>query len=124
MFVVPQYTTDMGVIIGYVKIDIAFVGKDLRSLRRVNDLSPVAQIIPASLASLLKKMNSSCETDIYPRFAILTLQDDRELKLPYPFQPGSTDWQIFWNDLLANPQIISARGIGESLTDSFLKRLP
>jgi hypothetical protein len=122
-FIAPQYITDLGTLVPYVKMDIAFIGEDLRSLRRVSDLSSISTIIPASLTSLLRQMNLSCEVDIFPRFAILNLQGDRRLKLSYPFQPGSADWQIFWNDLLANPQIISTQGIGETLTNSFLKRL-
>lgn len=123
MFVIPQYFTDLGSVLGYLKMDIAFVGEDLRSLKQIHDLTSIAEIIPASLADSLRKMNSSCKADILPRFAILSLQDGRRLKLSYPFQPGSTDWQVFWNNLLANPQIILAKGTGETLTNSFLKRI-
>jgi hypothetical protein len=124
MLVAPRYTTDLGFAVGYIKMDVAFVGEDLRSLKRVSDLSSIETIVPASLASFLRQMNSSCETGVSPRFAILTLQGDRRLKLPYPFQAGSADWQIFWNDLLSNPQILSTQGVGETLTNPFLKRLP
>lgn len=124
MFVTRQYTTDIGIILGYLKMEIALiVGEDMRSRRQIRDLSSIEEIIPASLSSLLVKMNSSCEADILPRFAILNLEDDRRLKLSYPFQPGSTDWQIFWNDLLANPQILLAKGTGETITNSFLNRI-
>lgn len=123
MFVIPQYFTDLGGVLGYVKMDIAFIGEDLHSLKQIHDLTSIEGIIPASLAGLLRKMNSSCETDILPRFAILSLQGGRRLKLSYPFQPGSTDWQVFWNNLLANPQIILAKGTGETLTNSFLNRI-
>lgn len=123
MFVIPQYFTDLGIVLGYLKMDIAFVGEDLRPSKQIHDLSSIVEVIPVSLAGLLRRMNSSCETDILPRFAILSLQDGRRLKLSYPFQPGSTDWQVFWNNLLANPQIILAKGTGETLTNSFLKRI-
>ena len=123
MFIIPQYISDVGRIVPYLRADIAFVGEDLRSLKQIHDLNSIVEIIPPSLAGLLRKMNSSCETDILPRFAILSLQDGRRLKLSYPFQPGSTDWQVFWNNLLANPQIILAKGTGETLTNSFLKRI-
>lgn len=122
MFVVPQYFTDFGSSIPYLKMDIAYVGEDLRSLRQINNLESIAAILPNSLANLLQKFRQSCPAEISPRYAILSLQSG-QLKISYPFQPGSTEWQIFWNDLLANPLIFSAKGVGESVPNSFLRRL-
>jgi hypothetical protein len=123
MFVSPRYITDFGLVLGYLKMDIAFVKEDLRSLRQIKNLSEITGIIPPLLESSLLKINHSCQSYVSPRFALINLQDDRQIKLSYPFQPGSSDWQIFWNDLLANPQIILAKGTGESASNSFLKKL-
>jgi hypothetical protein len=121
VIVVVTYVSDLGIVSPYLKMDIAFLGENLT---KVNDLAQIADIAPANLLQELKKTNfSSCEAGISPRFAILNFRDGRQLKLPYPFRPGSLDWQIFWNDLLANPQVISARGVGETLTNPLLKRL-
>ncbi len=124
MLVVPQYFTDIGVVIPYLTMEIAYVGNDLRSLQRVRTLQSIPPgIIPDSLVNLLQQFNQSCLSEILPRYAVLTLGDGRELKISYPFKPGASDWQIFWNDLLANPQIIFAKGFGESVSNSLLRRL-
>jgi hypothetical protein len=124
MFVVRQYFTDFGNPIPYLKMDIAYIGNDLRSLQQIRNLELISNVLPISLATSLQRFSQSCLAEVSPRYAILSLQNGQRIKLSYPFQPGTPEWQIFWNDLLANPQIISARGVGEILTNSFLKRLP
>lgn len=127
MFVTRQYMTDFGIALGYLRMEIAFVGADFRSLRQVKNLSEIAGIIPASLESQLLMLNHPCKLDsIVPRYAILncTLQgQSRKIKLAYPFQPSTPEWQTFWNELLANPLIFSTQGVGESISDSFLRRI-
>lgn len=124
MLVVPQYFTDIGVVIPYLTMEIAYVGNDLRSLQRIRNLQSIPPgIIPDSLVNLLQQFNQSCLSEVLPRYAVLTLGDGQELKISYPFKPGTSDWQIFWNNLLANSQIIFAKGFGESVSNSLLRRL-
>lgn len=127
MFVTRQYVTDFGIALGYLKMEIAFVGADFRSLRQVKNLSEIAGIIPASLESQLLKFNHPCKSDsVTPRYAILNCNlqgQSRKIKLAYPFQPSTPEWQTFWNELLANSLILSSQGVGESISDFFLRRI-
>ena len=124
MLVVPQYFTDIGAVAPYLTMQIAYVGDDLRSLQQIRSLGAIPSgIIPNSLVDLLREFKQSCFSEVSPRYVVLTLGDGRRLKISYPFKPGTPDWQIFWNDLLANPQIISAKGFGESVSNSLLRRL-
>ena len=121
MITVVAYISDLGLATPYLKMDITFLGENRT---KVKDLTQIADIAPTNLLQELRGTNfSSCDASLLPRFAVLTLADGRQLKLPYPFQPGTSDWQIFWNDLLANPQIIFAKGFGESVSNSLLRRL-
>lgn len=124
MLVVSQYFTDIGVVVPYLTMEIAYVGNDLRSLQQIKSLGAIPSgIIPNSLADLLREFKQSCFSEVSPRYALLTFGDGRRLKISYPFKPGTPDWQIFWNHLLANPQIIFAKGFGESVSNSLLRRL-
>ncbi|MEG4371641.1 hypothetical protein QUB29_19485 [Microcoleus sp. B4b_D2] len=124
MLVVSQYFTDVGVVVPYLSMEIAYLDNNLRPLQRIKTLNPLPiDIIPGSLLGLLQQFNRLCLAEVLPRYAVLTLEDGQKIKVSYPFRPGSTGWQIFWNDLLANPLIISAQGIGESISDPFLKRV-
>lgn len=124
MFVAPQYLTDVGRIAPYLKMDIAFVGGDLRSIQQINDLSVIAGVLPALLALSLQQFRHPCpESDILPRFAVLTLQNGQRLKVSYPFRPDTSEWYQFWQNLKTNPLIVSAQGVGETLSNSFLRRL-
>lgn len=124
MLVIPQYFTDVGLVVPYLTMEVAYVGNDLRSLQQIRSLEAIPfGIIPSSLAGLLQEFRQSCLAEISPRYAVLILENGRKLKISYPFKPGTLDWQVFWNDLLANPQVIFARGFGESLSNSFLRRL-
>lgn len=124
MLVVPQYFTDIGLVVPYLTMEVAYVGDDLLSLQQIRSLEAIPSgIIPNSLASLLQQFRQSCLAEVSPRYAVLTLGNGRKLKISYPFKPGTSDWQVFWNDLLANPQIIFTKGFGESVSNSFLRRL-
>lgn len=124
MLVVPQYFTDIGVVVPYLRMEIAYVGNDLRSLQQIRSLGAIPSgTIPSSLIDLLREFKQSCFSEVLPRYAVLTLGDGRRLKISYPFKPGTPDWQIFWNNLLANPQIILVKGFGETVSNSLLRRL-
>ena len=124
MFVTPQYFTDLGISLGYLQMDIAFIGENIRSLTQIKDLNEVEGLIPISLESQLLRFNSPCKSiEVIPRFLILSLQgESQRVKLAYPFRPNTLEWQVFWNDILSNSRIISVQGIGESLSSSFLRR--
>ncbi|MEG4328077.1 hypothetical protein [Microcoleus sp. herbarium5] len=127
MFVAPQYLTDLGFTLGYLKMDVAFVGEDLRSLKQIRDLSELSGVIPALLEPQLLKFNHPCRlVGIIPRFSILTVRlqgENQRIKLAYPFRANTSEWQMYWNDILSNPLIMSAQSIGESISDPFLKRV-
>ena len=124
MLVVPQYFTDIGVVVPYLKMEIAYVGNDFRSLQQIGSLKAIPSgIIPNSLVDLLQEFKQSCFSEVSPRYAVLSFRNGRRFKISYPFKPGTPDWQVFWNDLLANPQITFAKGFGESVSDSLLRRL-
>jgi len=124
MLVVPQYFTDIGVVVPYLRMEIAYVGNDLRSLQQIRSFGAIPSgILPNSLIDLLREFKQSCFSEVLPRYAVLMLGDGRRLKISYPFKPSTPDWQIFWNDLLANPQIILVKGFGESVSNSLLRRL-
>ncbi len=128
MFVTRQYVTDFGTALGYLKMEIAFVGADFRSLRQVKNLSEIAGIVPVSLESQLLRFNHPCckSDSVTPRYAILNCDlqgQGRKIKLAYPFQPSTPEWQTFWNELLANSLILSSQGVGESISDPFLRRI-
>lgn len=123
MAFISQYITDVGRVVPYLRMDLAFVGNDLRSLERINDLSVIAGVLPPSLDTSLQWFRHPCPSEILPRFAIISLQDGQRLKLPYPFRPDTSEWYQFWQELQSNPLIVSAKGIGETLPNSFLRRL-
>ncbi|MEG4419384.1 hypothetical protein QUA70_12345 [Microcoleus sp. LAD1_D5] len=124
MFVAPQYFTDLGVVLGYLQMDVAFVGENIRSVRQIKDLNEIEGLIPQSLKPQLLSFNHSCKSlDISPRFLLITPKtESQRVKISYPFRPNSTEWNVFWGEVRSNPQIISVRGIGETLSNSFLKR--
>lgn len=124
MLVVPQYFTDIGVVVPYLAMEIAYIDNNLRSLQQVKTLNSLPfDIIPSSLLGLLQQFNRSCLAEVLPRYTVLTLEDGQKIKVSYPFRPNTSNWQIFWNDLLANPKIISVEGFGESVSNSLLRRL-
>ncbi|MDF0553872.1 hypothetical protein [Kamptonema sp. UHCC 0994] len=123
MAFISQYITDVGRVVPYLRMEPAFIGNDLRSLERINDLSVIAGVLPPSLDTSLQWFRHPCPSDILPRFAIISLQDGQRLKLPYPFRPDTSEWYQFWQELQSNPLIVSAKGIGETLPNSFLRRL-
>ncbi len=122
-FITPKYVTDGGRTIAYLKMDLAFIGNDLRSLDQIKDLSFIAGVIPPSLNISLQWFRHPCPSEVLPRFAILILQDGQRLKLPYPFRPDSPEWYQFWQELNSNSLIVSVRGVGETLPNTFLRRL-
>jgi hypothetical protein len=116
-----QYTTDTGRIFPFLAIKV-FTGADLKE--RINNVLSLDVMPEVLRVSLIDAKFRHCPPEFLPRFAIITRRnEEQKLKISYPFQPGTPNWQIFWNDLLANPLIISAKGVGESIPNSFLKRI-
>jgi len=50
---------------------------------------------------------------IRPREALLLDTSGEEYRIQYPFQPGSSEWLDFWDEINQNPGIIASQNIGE-----------
>jgi len=119
---VAQYVTDGGRVLPYLRMEIAFIDNDLRSLDRINDLNIVTGILPPVLASSLQQFSQPCPYDILPRFVILGLQQGQLIKLAYPFRPSTPEWYQFWQDLNTSLSIVDIQGFGEVCNDKHLRK--
>lgn len=78
--------------------------------------------IPQSLKSLLKPASLGyCALPVTPRRVNLTMTEGGIFSIEYPFVAFLPDWEIFWQELQQNSDIVKLEGIGESISDNFLR---
>lgn len=80
-------------------------------------------LIPSNYLPFLSNTRSkNCKLPVTPRYALITLTDGGEqLKIEYPFPGDTPDWYQFWQELYANPLIVSSVGVGEVLKGQSLR---
>jgi hypothetical protein len=113
MLVCENYFTDTGRAIAFQRLEPAFL-EDSGSIK-IMEIEDITAILPSIL--FFQKFKHPCPSpDIVPRFAILNLQSNQRLKIPYPWRPDTTEWYQFWQYLRVNPLIISVQGVGETFS--------
>jgi hypothetical protein len=117
VYVAKNYETDNGFTLTYsVALYIGRNGQYSQNI--VSDY-----LLPVSLLSELQWFPRSCTTrQIVARSVILTLLSGDILQVAYPFRPGSANWFVFWEQL-KTPEVLSIQGVGEKITDKYLRSL-
>lgn len=79
-------------------------------------------VIPTNLLNLLSPASLGyCALPIRPRRINLTLTNGEIFSIEYPFVAFMPEWANFWQELQQNLAIAKIEGIGESISDSFLR---
>lgn len=116
MFLANNYTTDSNYLLAYsVALYIGYDGESPRQEIVIDSL------IPPILIPQLKWFARPCATkQVISRYVLITLVSGNILKIAYPFRPNTPEWNAFWEQL-QSPNIISVKGIGESVTDKLIR---
>lgn len=116
MYIATVYETDNSILLSYTVA--LYIGYNSQVLQKdiINE-----DIIPTVLISSLEWFSRPCTTKlVIPRYVTLTLLSGDILQIAYPFKPGTPNWFTFWGQL-QSPEIVAVKGIGERLTDKFLR---
>jgi len=117
MYVAKNYETDSGFTLTYsVALPITINGQYLQNFAS-------HFLLPTSLLAELQWFSRSCTTkQIVARSVTLILASGDRMQVAYPFRPGSANWFLFWEQL-QNPEIVFIEGVGEKVTDKYLRSL-
>lgn len=117
MYIATAYQLDTNSVVGFaVPLYIGYNG--LYSQEKI----VTDPLIPAILLTAITWLSRNpCQTkQVTARFVDLILTSGDTLRISYPFRPGSNEWFAFWEQL-QSPDIVSIKGIGEKVTDKFLR---